>query len=256
MRDYTKLFSLKDEVAVVVGGAGGIGREIVSALSQFGAKVVIVSKTNKKLKYFYDEYRSIARDISFFECDITDENAVIDIFENIKKTYGTIDILINAAAINILDEITDCSLEDWNRIMDINLKGTFLCSREVAKIMKAKKKGKIINFASLAAVSGHKRHGAYAASKAGVVMFTKVLANELAEFNVNVNAIGPACIVTDVNRTFFEDKDNFTEIVDEIPLKRLGTPEDIVGGVIYLASKASNFVSGILLLVDGAASAV
>lgn len=256
MKDYKKIFDVEGKVAVIVGGSGGIGREIVSALAQYGAKVIILSKSSKKLKYFYDELIEAELDIHFYECDVRNEIEIIEVFSAIEKQFNTIDILINAAAINILNTVVESSISDWDEIMNVNLRGTFLCAREAAKIMKRNKRGKIINFASLAAVSGHKEHGAYAASKGGVVAFTKVLANELAEFGVNVNAIAPACIVTDVNKSFFENDEKYQEFTAEIPLRRLGKPEDIVGGVLYLASTASDFVSGTLLMIDGASSAV
>lgn len=254
-KDFTNLFNLTDKVAVVTGGMGGIGRDLALGLGQYGSDVIILDKKIDETEFLKNEFKELGRKISFIQLDITESGEVIETFNNIKKEQGKIDILINAAGINKRVPTIDYDEEDWDKIVDINLKGTFLCSREAAKIMKNQKQGKIINFGSVSSVLGHPNHSAYAASKGGVLLLTKVMAIELALDNINVNAIGPAYIETDLTREYLSQGDNYQNIVDTIPMGRLGNTEDIVGVVIYLASAASNFVTGTLILVDGGRTA-
>lgn len=254
-KDFTNLFDLTGKVAVITGGMGGIGRDLVLGLGQYGSDVVVLDKKINETEFLEDEFKKLGRKISFVQLDITDSSKVSEVFSRIKKEQGKIDILINAAGINKRVPTVDYEEEDWDKIIDINLKGKFLCSREAARIMKNQQQGKIINFGSVSSVLGHPNHSAYAASKGGVLLLTKVMAMELALDNINVNAIGPAYIETDLTREYLSQGDNYQKIVDTIPMGRLGRTEDIVGVVIYLASAASDFVTGTLILVDGGRTA-
>ncbi|NMA86784.1 MAG: SDR family NAD(P)-dependent oxidoreductase [Tissierellia bacterium] len=155
-----------------------------------------------EIEFLKNEFEKLGRKISFIQLDITESGEVIETFNNIKKEQGKIDILINVAGINKRVPTIDYEEEDWGKIVDINLKGTFLCFREAAKIMKNQKQGKIINFGSVSSVLGHPNHSAYAASKGGVLLLTKVMAMELALDNINVNTIGPKYIETDLTREY------------------------------------------------------
>lgn len=255
MKDFRNLFHLEGKIAAVTGGSGGIGRDVILGLGQYGCDVVVFDINTTNAKFLERDFKEMGRNIEFIDLDVTNSLQVEEAFSKIKNTYGRLDILINGAGINKRIPTIEFSEEDWDTIVDINLKGTFLCSREAAKIMKEQKSGKIINFGSVSSVLGHPKHSAYAASKGGVLLLTKVMAVELAESNVNINAIGPAYIETDLTRDYLQQGDHYDEIVKTIPMGRLGNTEDMVGAVIYLASKASNFVTGTLLLVDGGRTA-
>lgn len=256
MKDFRHLFSLEGKVAVVTGGAGGIGRDVILGLGQYGADVVVFDlHTESVASYLQEAFQQLGRKLDLMTVDVTKESQVKEAFCQVEEKYGRLDILINAAGINKRVPTVEFSEEDWDRIIDINLKGTFLCCREAAKIMKKQQEGKIINFGSVSSVLGHPKHSAYAASKGGVLLLTKVLAVELAREGINVNAIGPAYIETDLTRDYLQEGNHYAEIVQTIPMGRLGKTEDVVGAVIYLASKASDFVTGTLLLVDGGRTA-
>lgn len=250
-KDYRGLFDLTDKVAAVTGGAGGLGREAVLALGQHGCHVAVVDLDTSKVRHLESAFGAMGRNISFFDADIARSDQVSQVFGDIMKAYGKLDILVNMAGINKRLPVVEFPEEDWDKIMNINLKGTFLCCKEAAKIMKAQGQGKIINMGSVSSVLGHPNHSAYAASKAGVLLLTKVLAMELATCGVNVNAIGPAYVETDLTRDYLKVGDHYESIARSIPMGRLGTPEDVAGAIVYLASKASDFVTGTLLLVDG-----
>lgn len=256
MKDFRNLFNLEGKIAVVTGGAGGIGRDVIIGLGQYGADVVVFDiDTESVAGYLQEAFQQLGRKIELMMVDVTKASQVVQAFNSLEEKYGRLDILINAAGINKRVPTVEFSEEDWDRIIDINLKGTFLCSREAAKIMKKQQSGKIINFGSVSSVLGHPKHSAYAASKGGVLLLTKVMAVELAREGINVNAIGPAYIETDLTRDYLEQGNHYAEIVQTIPMGRLGKTEDMVGAVIYLASSASDFVTGTLLLVDGGRTA-
>ncbi|MDK2836488.1 MAG: hypothetical protein PWP21_1265 [Thermosediminibacterales bacterium] len=241
---YKKLFSLENKVAIVSGGAGGIGQKIVEGLVEFGAKVVVA-----------DIKEARSSEVEFIKTDVTNSKSVKSMVEEVKSKYGRIDILINCAGVNKRVPVIEFPEEEWDRIMDINLKGTFLMCKEVGKVMVDQKYGRIVNFGSVSSVLGHPNHSAYAASKGGVLLFTKVFAMEMAKNNVTVNCIGPAYIETPLTFAHLREGDNYKKIVSTIPMGRLGKPEDVVGAVIYLASDAAAFTTGSLLLVDGGRTA-
>ena len=256
MKDFRNLFNLEGKRAVVTGGAGEIGRDVIIGLGQYGADVVVFDIDTESIAgYLQETFQQLGRKIELMMVDVTKASQVVQAFNSLEEKYGRLDILINAAGINKRVPTVEFSEEDWDRIIDINLKGTFLCSREAAKIMKKQQSGKIINFGSVSSVLGHPKHSAYAASKGGVLLLTKVMAVELAREGINVNAIGPAYIETDLTRDYLEQGNHYAEIVQTIPMGRLGKTEDMVGAVIYLASSASDFVTGTLLLVDGGRTA-
>lgn len=255
MEEYRDLFSLSGKVAVITGGAGGIGRHLALGLAQYGADVVVFDLRCDRIKNLIKDFDKINKRLILIECDVSDEKSVLNSFKQVESEFGHLDILINAAAINKLDVSLNYSVEDWDKVMAINLKGTFLCSREAARLMKTQNNGKIVNFGSVASIMGHPEHSAYAASKGGVLMLTRVMAVELSKYNINVNAIGPACTLTEVNKAFFEIQSNYDNIVKNIPMNRLGRPSDIVGAVIFLCSSASDFVNGTIIMVDGGRTA-
>lgn len=249
--DFSKLFDLNDRVAVITGGAGGIGQCVALGLAQQGCPVVVADKSISGLAGLQQAVEATGSAFMSLEVDVTNSDWVDRMTESVVAALGRIDILVNCAGVNNRLSVVDLPEAEWNKIIDINLKGTFLCCKSVVKVMLEQQAGKIINFGSVSSVLGHPNHSAYAASKGGVYLLTKVLAMETAKSGITVNCIGSAYIETPLTRDYLSRGDNYNKIAATIPMGRLGRPEDIVGAVIYLASPASDFVTGTLLLVDG-----
>jgi len=249
--DTSKLFDLNDRVAVITGGAGGIGQCIALGLAQQGCRVVVVDKNINGLSVLQQAVEATGSTLMSLEVDVTDSARVDRMADSVVAALGRIDILVNCAGVNNRLPVVDLPEDEWDKIVDINLKGTFLCCKSVVKVMLRQQAGKIINIGSVSSVLGHPNHSAYAASKGGVYLLTKVLAMETARSGINVNCIGPAYIETPLTRDYLSKGDNYNKIAATIPMGRLGRPEDILGAVVYLASPASDFVTGTLLLVDG-----
>lgn len=244
-------FSLNGKVALVTGGGRGLGEAFVRGLSSAGASVVVANRT-------FETAVAVAKSIEAgggkavpIQVDVTNAVSVEKMVEDAVYAFGTIDILINNAGINLRSPCTEMSEEDWDAVMNTNLKGAFLCCRAVGNLMKAKKKGKIINVASLLATRAMPNRGPYAASKGGLVQFTKVLAEEWASYNINVNAIGPGYVMTELNTKIMADKAAYDDITRHIPMGRWAITEEIVGPAIFLASEAADYVTGHVLYVDG-----
>lgn len=251
---YRKLFDLTGQVALITGGAGALGSEMARGLAQYGCDIVVVD-LQPPPQGLAQEIRQEGRDFFSLQVDITQEGAVISMLKEVLSRKEQIHILVNGAGVNKRMPVTDCSTRDWDHILSVNLRGTFLVSREVAREMKGWGQGKIINLGSVSSLLGHPHHGPYAASKGGVLLFTRVLAVEMAPYGVQVNAIGPAYIETELTRDYLDQGDHRAQIQQTIPMGRLGRPEDVVGALLYLASPASNFVSGTILMVDGGRTA-
>lgn len=228
-----------------------MGYHFALALAKYGADVAICSRTVSELERTRDGIEKLGRRILIQKMDVSKVQEISPMVEEVVKAFGRIDILVNNAGINIPQWAVDVTEEAWDKIIDINLKGLFFCAQAVGKVMMKQKKGKIINISSDAGVVGLPGRVAYCSSKAGVDLLTKVLAIEWAPYNINVNAIGPTFIETPFTKPMFE-KPGFREyVLRNIPLGRIGQPEDVTGAVIYLASEVSNLVTGHVLLVDG-----
>ena len=244
------LFSLDGKVAIVTGASRGLGMGMCKALAEAGANIVGVSQSSmedtKKLveasgKKFID-----------VRADLTSTDKIEEIINTCKKHFGHIDILVNNAGMIRREDAINYSEKDWDDTINLNLRTLFFLSQKVAKEFIAQKtSGKIINIASMLSFQGGIRVPAYTASKSAVMGLTKALANELAKDNINVNAIAPGYMATDNTAPLRRDEKRSSEILDRIPQGRWGTPEDMAGAVIFLASKASDYVNGHTLAVDG-----
>jgi len=244
-------FDLSGKVAIVTGAGRGIGYHIALALAKYGADLVVCSRTVSELERVGEEIGKFGRRVSIQQMDV---QKIPEIQAMVKKSvdvFGHIDILVNNAGINVPQWAVDVTEEAWDRIMDINLKGLFFCAQAVGKVMIQQKRGKIINISSQSGSVGLLRRAAYCASKGGVNLITKVLAVEWARHNINVNAIAPTFIETPLTKPMFHDKDFSDYVLGNILLGRIGRPDDVVGAVIYLASDASDLVTGHILLIDG-----
>ena len=248
---YQNLFNLNDRVILITGAAGGLGQAMAVGLAEYGAQIALADLRLENINDILAQIDNLGKRAAAYKVDITDRNNITEMVEKVHKDFGRIDVLINSAGVNNRKRIEDYTEQEWDNIVDINLKGTFLCCQAVGKIMLNQGKGKIINMASVSSTLGHPHHGPYAASKGGVALLTKVMAVEWAKRGINVNAIAPAYVRTSLTADYLSKGDNYKLISDTIPMGRLGEPEDIVGAAVYLASDASNFVTGHLLTVDG-----
>jgi 2-deoxy-D-gluconate 3-dehydrogenase len=244
-------FDLSGKVAVVTGAGRGIGHHIALALAKYGADLVICSRTRSELEEAGKKIEEFGGKVLIQEMDICQIPQIQRMVEAAVNAFGHLDILINNAGINIPQWATDVTEDAWDRIIDTNLKGLFFCAQAVGRIMIQQKKGKIVNVSSQSGTVGLLQRAAYCSSKGAVNLLTKVLAIEWAQYNINVNAIAPTFLETPFTKPMFE-KESFRDyVLGNIPLGRVGKPEDVVGGVIYLASSASDLVTGHVLLVDG-----
>ncbi|MBA7566739.1 2-dehydro-3-deoxy-D-gluconate 5-dehydrogenase [subsurface metagenome] len=244
-------FNLKDKVAIVTGASSGLGKGIALALSEAGASLVLVSRRLQLLQEVAKLINKKDQECFCFSADVSKKEQVKHTVEEAVKIFGKIDILVNTAGINRRNLVENFSEEDWNAVIDINLKGTFLFSQAVGKVMIKQNKGKIINTASMTSVIGGQNIPAYSASKGGVVQLTKAFAVAWAKYNINVNTIGPGWFKTPMTKSLYKDKDRNSQILSHIPMKRWGEPEDLAGAVVFLASEASNYVTGTTIYVDG-----
>ena len=244
-------FDLSGKVAIVTGAGRGIGYHIALALAKYGADLVVCSRTLSELERVGGEIEKFGRRVLIQHTDVTKIPEVHSMVEETVKAFGHIDVLVNNAGINIPQKAEEVTEEAWDRIMNTNLKALFFCAQAVGKAMIKQKKGKIINISSQAGCVGLPLRAAYCSSKGGVHQLTRVLAIEWAPYNILVNAVAPTFVETPFSKPMFE-KAGFREyVLRNILLGRLGQPQDIVGGVIYLASEASNLVTGHVLLIDG-----
>lgn len=246
-------FDLTGKVAIITGSGSGIGRAIALGVSQAGANVVVTElpgKTDAAIETA-DLVRKEGKEAISVELDVREINSVNLMVEKVIESFGRVDILVNNAGIIIRKKAIEILEKDWDCVMDVNLKGLFFTTQSVAREMIKKGSGKIINISSINGVIGSDERASYTASKAGVINLTRTLAAEWAEYGINVNAIGPTYLLTSLTKSLFEDDDFKEKYFERQPIQRIGRPEDIIGAVIYLASSASDLVTGHTLMVDG-----
>ena len=244
------LFNLNGKVAIVTGTSRGLGKAMAIALAKAGANIVGVGVSD--MSETKEEIQKIGRQFLEIKADLTNTKSVDKIVSETVKKIGGIDILVNNSGTIRREDAINYKEKDWDDILNLNLKTLFFLSQKVAKqFMKQETGGKIINIASMLSFQGGIRVPAYTASKSGVMGLTKALANEWAKYNINVNAIAPGYMATDNTKQIREDEKRSQEILDRIPAGRWGTPEDLAGTVVFLASKASDYVNGHTHAVDG-----
>lgn len=245
-----ELFSLQGKTAIITGASKGLGRAMSVALAGAGANVVLVGRDRIGLEETDADIGDSSR-TAIVETDVTDETDIGLVVLTAQQRFTTLDILVNNAGIIRRGSIDEHSTRDWNEVIKTNLTAVYHWSKFCGRLMKSKGTGKIINIASVLSFDGGLNVPAYAASKGGVAQLTKAFANELAPFGVNVNAIAPGYFATDATAALRANPERSAEIFSRIPAKRWGEPSDLAGAVIFLASKASDYMHGHILAVDG-----
>ena len=247
----TPNLSLEGKVAVVTGGGPGIGRSIALEFAEAGADVVVGSRKLTNLEKVAEELRVLGKHSLAVPVDIAKKTDVDNLAQIVTDEFGSIDILVNNASTIIRASLLEHSEEDWDAVLDTNLKGYYLCCHAVGRRMVEQKRGNIINIASVRAITAVPGRASYCVSKAGVAMLTRVLAVELAHYNIRVNAIAPGWVKTDLNKVLWGAPETYKQITAEIPLGRLAEPSDIASVALFLASDASSYMTGHTIVVDG-----
>ena len=246
-------FSLEGRVALVTGSRRGIGKAIALAFAEAGADVAVCDLVidSGELGEVAKGVESLGRRALALQIDTGEKKIVDSVVQAVVDRFGFIDILVNNAAIVLRTPLIELGEEDWQKMIDVDLKGYFLCSQAVGRRMIERKKGTIINIASSMGMKAGQNRGAYSIAKAGVIMMTRVFALELAKFNIRVNAISPHIIKTDFSRPVWSDPEALKGILAEVPLACAGEPNDIARPAVFLASSASKYITGHTLAVDG-----
>lgn len=245
-------FELKGRVAVITGGAQGLGFEMADALSWSGADVVVADIQEDKAKQAALELSKSHKNRAIgFHLDVSNRSSVEMVSEKILKEFGRIDVVVNNAGVLIQKSIEETEDKDWDFLMNINLRGVFLCSQVFGRSMVQNRGGKIINISSVVGFLGPEKRILYGVSKSGVAHMTKLFAAEWAKHNINVNAIAPGYLLTEMTTRNFSDPKKGEEFLKMVPLKRFGEPKDLSGAVVFLASSASDYITGQVLFVDG-----
>jgi NAD(P)-dependent dehydrogenase (short-subunit alcohol dehydrogenase family) len=253
-----ELFDLTRRVAIITGGSLGLGRQMAEGLAEMGADLVLCARKKERCEQAADELRKLGVRVLPVACDVTKPNDIQSLVEETLNEFGRIDVLVNNAGISWGAPLEEMRLLDWSRVIETNLTGTFLCAQAVGKVMLGKHRGKIINIASVAGLSGTPAEvlqaTAYHASKGAVISFTKDLACKWARHNIQVNAVAPGWFPTHMSDWSIKNKQEL--LLQNIPQNRFGGKDDLKGAVVFLASDASAFVTGHVLVVDGGQSAL
>jgi NAD(P)-dependent dehydrogenase (short-subunit alcohol dehydrogenase family) len=246
-------YSLSGKVAVVTGGRRGIGRAIALALAGAGADIALGDRTvdDGQLEAAAAEVKKLGRRSLAVKVDITGKAEVDNFVQKVADELGAVDILVNNAATNIRAPLLELGEDGWDRVINTDLKGCYLCAQAAGRIMVEQRRGNIINIASTAALKAAPQMGAYCIAKAGVVMLTKVLAVELGQYNIRVNAVAPYIVKTKFSQPLWSEPEALKQIEAEIPVGRLAETGDIVGAVLFLAADASSYITGQTIIVDG-----
>ncbi len=247
-------FDLKGRVALITGTSRGLGQYFGRALARAGADLLITSRHADSLKSFQQEVEALGRRAVPLELDVRDHSSIQRMAERAIEVYGRIDILVNNAGCNVRKPALDITWDDWNLVLETNLRGTFFVSQAIVRHMIPAGYGRIVNIGSVTSVFGYAGLGPYTASRGGVKQLTMSLADDWGPHGVTVNCLAPGWFKTSQNAVLYENKEWLDYIVDRIPLKRPGAPDDLDGAIVFLASEESRYITGQTLLIDGGIS--
>ena len=247
-------FDLSGRTALVTGASRGLGQYLGRALARAGADLVITSRHADDLAPFAEEIRALGRKVTPLELDVRDQDSIRRMADAAVKSVGRIDILVNNAGCNVRKRALEVTWDDWNLILETNLRGTFFVSQAIAPGMIGNRYGRIINIGSETSVAGYSGLGPYGASRGGVKQLTMSLAHDWGEFGITVNCLAPGWFKTAQNAVMYEDRGWVEYLSERIPLGRPGAPNDLDGAVVFLASEEGRYVTGQTLLVDGGIS--
>ncbi|HEY3457468.1 MAG TPA: SDR family oxidoreductase, partial [Bryobacteraceae bacterium] len=249
-----ELFDLTGRVAIVTGTSRGLGQYFGRALAKAGADLVITSRHLDSLLPFQKEIEELGRRAVPVELDVRSAESIERMAALAEEAYGKIDILVNNAGMNIRKPALDITWDDWNAVLDTNLRGSFFVAQAVARRMIAGGYGRIINIGSVTSVAGYAGLAPYTASRGGIRQLTMSLADDWGKFGVTVNCLAPGWFRTEQNKVMYEDKEWVEYLSDRIPMKRPGQPDDLDSAVVFLAAESSRYITGQLLLIDGGIS--
>jgi len=239
-------FALNGKVALVTGAKRGIGRAIALTFAEAGADVVVCGRTLPDLEKVADEIKALGRRSLAVKTDVSVKSELESLIDQPVKEFGTLDVLVNNAVVYARGPLVELGEEDWDNTLGIGLKGFYLCSQAAARVMMEKRKGSIINMSSTAGIRPTGRQGAYSVIKAGGIMITQLLAAELAEYNIRVNALAPTVVKTELT-----NEELFKPFITQLPLGRLTEVSELTAAALFLASDAASYISGHTLIVDG-----
>ena len=249
-----QLFDLSGRVAIVTGTSRGLGQTFARALARAGADLVLTSRHADALSAFEKEIQKLGRRTLSLALDVRDHNSIQQMASAAEKEFGHIDILVNNAGCNVRKPALEVSWDEWNLILDTNLRGSFFVAQAVARGMVERRYGRIINIGSVTSVAGYAGLGPYGASRGGIRQLTMSLADDWGPYGITVNCLAPGWFRTDQNKVLYESREWVDYLSDRIPVKRPGKPEDLESAVVFLAAESSRYVTGQTLLVDGGIS--
>ena len=248
------LFDLTGQTAVVTGASRGLGQYFGRALAQAGADLIVTSRRLGDLSSFVAEIESLGRKALPLELDVRDQESILRMGKAVEAACPQVHILVNNAGCNVRKPALDVTWDDWNLVLDTNLRGSFFVAQQIGRQMAPHGYGRIINIGSVTSVSGFAGLGPYCASRGGIKQLTMSLADDWGKYGITVNCLAPGWFKTEQNKILYEDREWVEYLMDRIPLKRHGEPHDLDGAVVFLASESSRYITGQTLLVDGGVS--
>ena len=249
-----QLFDLSGRVALVTGASRGLGQYMAKALARAGADIAITSRDQARLAETAEDILDIGRRVLSVELDVLNLSSIQSAVQDVEAHFGRLDVLVNNAGCNVRRRALEVTAEDWDKVVNTNLRGAFFVAQAAARIMKAQHWGRVINIGSVTCVAGYAGMGPYCASRGGIKQLTMSLAHDWAEYGITVNCLAPGWFKTEQSRMLYEDETWLSMLKERIPMARTGRPDDLDGMVVFLASESSRYITGQTYLVDGGVS--
>ena len=249
-----QLFDLSGRVALVTGASRGLGQYMAKALARAGADIAITSRDQARLAETEEDILDIGRRVLSVELDVLNLSSIQSAVQDVEAHFGRLDVLVNNAGCNVRRRALEVTAEDWDKVVNTNLRGAFFVAQAAARIMKAQHWGRVINIGSVTCVAGYAGMGPYCASRGGIKQLTMSLAHDWAEYGITVNCLAPGWFKTEQSRMLYEDETWLSMLKERIPMARPGRPDDLDGMVVFLASESSRYITGQTYLVDGGVS--